>query len=378
MSKSPPLFPEASKALRARFARVLERWQAAVRESLPAAEELTLTQLRDHVPLILEQIIEALETNQPGSAERLDEISKPHGDLRFHQAFNVNELLLEYQLLRRIVLQEVAGELGRDLKSDELAAINARIDTAQRRGVVTFVNDLTGQLRASDELQSNYLSYLNHDLRGGMNGILLMVEVLKRELASDSRFAETTEDLEAMRRSVLDSVATMDRFVFAHRLGRGMQQPKFSSLNARTLIGEAISGVNHAAKERHIEFSVDVPDDCALNSDRDLLRLILQNLLSNSIRHGRREGRKVKIAARPRVGGGCHFTVTDEGPGISPDEIGNLFTSASSVKGKRGVKLGLPVSKMAADLIGATLSIESVVGTATTCHLDVPDGGIRA
>src|SRR5207302_1678139 len=113
-------FPDVAAALRARSEAVINRWQQSVREVLPAAEELTLAQVRDHVPLLVEQIIEALESDEPGPTDRLIEISKPHGEVRFHQDYNVNELLIEYHLLRRIVFEEIGEHLGREWVSDEI------------------------------------------------------------------------------------------------------------------------------------------------------------------------------------------------------------------------------------------------------------------
>jgi signal transduction histidine kinase len=209
-----------------------------------------------------------------------------------------------------------------------------------------------------------------------MNGILLMVEVLKRELAGEQRFAEATDDLEAMRRAVLDSVATMDRFVYAHRLGRGKYAPRFAPLAVKGLVKDVVSGVASAAKERLIEITVNVDEHAALESDRDMLRLILHNLLANTVKHSRRTGGKVTFSAEPRQGGGCIFTVTDDGPGIPPEQIAGLFTLAlapTGQKGRHGVRLGLPVSRMAGDLLEATLTAESVVGTGTTFRLEVPN-----
>src|SRR5436309_408717 len=76
--KNPPLdllkycaFPEMAEALRARQDRIVLRWEQMVREVLPAAEELTLTQLRDHVPALLAQMAEALESDQPAATHEL-------------------------------------------------------------------------------------------------------------------------------------------------------------------------------------------------------------------------------------------------------------------------------------------------------------------
>jgi signal transduction histidine kinase len=371
-------FPEAAEALKARAGRIVERWLNAVCIALPHAEELTLAQLRDHIPLILEQMYRVLASASAEPAKRLDEISKPHGDLRFHQNYDVNELMIEYHLLRRIVLLEIGDELKRDLGIHEVAAIGVCLDTAQRRGVVTFVDHVTGQLRSADELQSNYISYLNHDLRGGMNGILLMVEVLKRELAGDPKFAETTEDLEAMRRSVLDSVATMDRFVFAHRLGRGKHEAKFQPMSLKSVVNDVVTNLKSAASERGTELTVDIDKDCTLDSDRDLVRFILQNVVANAIKHGVRKGGRVKITAKGSNGEhACHFSVSDNGPGIAAEDLQKIWNANPGGRGKQGVKLGLPVSKLAAELIGASVRAESTVGVGTTMYFDVPARGMK-
>ncbi len=367
-------FPEIAQALRTASTRIMERWSATVAAVLPAAEDLTLSQLRDHVPGLLEQIAATLAPGQPVPTQQWDEASKPLGEIQFHEASNVNKILIEYQLLRSVILEEMAATLGRSLTPSEAVTFNGVFDTAQRGGVVNFVDHLTRQLKAADDLQTNYITYLNHDLRGGMNGILLMVEVLKRELSAEPRFAESTEDLEAMRRSVLESVATMDRFVFAHRLGRGKLQVRFNVLNVKSILVEAVQGWSHIAKERHVEISVEVSDLIRLESDRDLLRLILQNLIGNAIKHSRRGGGLAKIEAVPLAEGGCSITIRDDGPGISAVQLEHIFSSSSSSGiGKQGFKLGLPVSKMAADILGATLTVDSVPGKGTTVSLNIPD-----
>jgi signal transduction histidine kinase len=374
-------FPEIAAALRASLPRIMARWESAMRESLPAAGDPALAQLRDQLPGIVDEIADeiadALAEAPTAPAARRDENSKPPADDRFQPAYGVDDLMIAYHLLRRILPAEVAGQLGRELAADELAAIGIRVDAAQRRGVVAFVDHLGGQLRAADELQSSYISYLNHDLRGGMNGILLMVEVLKRELRAEPRFTESADDLEAMRRSILESVATMDRFVFAHRLGRRKQKARFVAIDLNALAKDVVSTLDHTARERAVIIGMDVAPGCSLESDRDLVRLILYNALSNTIKHARREGGTVTLSALSREGGGCRIAVTDDGPGIPPEQLGTLFTPSTTTTGTRHLKLGLPVSKMAADLIGATLAIDSRPGAGTTVRLELPNRGIH-
>jgi signal transduction histidine kinase len=207
-----------------------------------------------------------------------------------------------------------------------------------------------------------------------MNGILLMVEVLKRELAPDPRFGETMEDLDAMRRAVLDSVSTMDRFVFAHRLSRGKHQTKYQPFKIKPILNELVSHLAHAGRDRQVEFDVQVDDNLAASSDRDLVRLILQNLLLNTIKHAKRGGGRVRVTGEQR-GTTAVLTVTDQGPGISAEQLPSIFTLSleDPSQGKKAVKLGLPVAKQAADLIGATLKVQSSAEAGSTFTLEIPE-----
>src|SRR6185369_9535443 len=58
-------FPELGEAVRARAQTITERWQNAVEETLPQANRLTLEQLRDELPLTLDQMALALEASDP-------------------------------------------------------------------------------------------------------------------------------------------------------------------------------------------------------------------------------------------------------------------------------------------------------------------------
>lgn len=385
--QNPPLdllkyraFPEVAGALRARTERILDRWAVVVRQVLPAAEQLTYTQLRDDLPRILGQMAEALEVNQPAPTHELLDIAQPHGLVRFDQKYNINELLIEYHLLRRTVLEEVADQMGRPMEASELVGLNLGIDTAIRRGVTTFVEHQTQQLKAAAELQSRYLSFLSHDLRGGLNGALLMIEVLKREIASEPRFSETLTDLDVMRRSILDTVSTMDRFLHAERFRKGKVQVALRSVNVNALLQELVSQGSYVAAEKKIKLETDLGQSCSVMSDRDLLTMILQNLLNNAIKYTAKG--TVTLRARPAQAGdagGCRVSIADEGPGIAQERMKDLFSpfTRGETHGQGGAGLGLSIAKQAAELLGASITIESTLGAGSTFHVDVPNSTAR-
>ena len=97
--------------------------------------------------------------------------------------------------------------------------------------------------------------------------------------------------------------------------------------------------------------------------------------LTNTIKHAKRGGGAVQITVKRPDPANCVITIADQGPGISADQFNGIFTLSldAPTQGKKAVKLGLPVAKMAADLIGAKLSGQSSGAAGSTFKLEIPD-----
>ena len=365
-------FPELAAALRACTSMALERWELSVREVLPVADGLTFEQLRDDMPEVLEQMAVSLESDRSAETQELLQALPKHGVVRFHQSFSLAEMLIEYDLLRALVMEEVVTKLGRPIEAIEVVALDGALSLAGRRSVLAFVNHQSAQLKAATDAQSKYLSFLSHDLRGGLNGVLLMIEVLKRELAGEPRFAETIGDVDSMRRSLLDTVATMDRFLHAERFRKGKVQLRPGPVNLRNLLGEIAAHFNYQAKEKGLVVRAEMPAECTVTSDRELLTLILQNLLSNAVKYAERG--EIVVTVKSAEGGSCLIAVRDEGPGIEPDRLEEMFESYNrgETHGKPGMGLGLSIARQAADFLGAKLWAESAKGRGSTFFIRIP------
>lgn len=365
-------FPELAEAVRAAIQPISERFVEVVRKSFPPADELTFAQVRDDLPIVLEQMARALEADRAAPTEKLSELAPRHGEVRFHQSFNVDQLLGECQLLRPIVIERVTALLGRPLEPDEAIALHGGLDLIVRRSTAAFVMHQTAQLRAATEAQSKYLSFLSHDLRGGLNGVFLMIEVLRRELVKEPKFSESLGDLEVMRRSIFETIGTMDRFLHAERFRKGKVQVKLGRVDLGQLIAEISTQFTYLANDKKLELKVD-RQPCPSITDRELVTMILQNLLSNAIKYTSKGS--VRVSARAASdGGGCLIAVADDGQGIAEDTLTGLFGAFTrgDTHGQPGVGLGLSIARQAADVLGARLWAESKVGQGSTFFLQLP------
>lgn len=366
-------YPELAGALRGGIEPIIARWQEVVRRALPSADELTFAQLRDDMPKVLEHVAVALESDEPLAAFKLQALAPEHGAARFHQQFRLEELLIEHTIIRPIMLDEVTARLGRPMSVVEVSALMVGLDLMTRQNALSFVEHQTRQLKAANEAQSKYLSFLSHDLRGGLNGVCLMIEVLRRELSKEERFQESVEDLDMMRRSIFETIGTMDRFLHAERFRKGKVQVRPMRVNLKSLLAELSAHFAYMAKDKSVQLKFDAPTDSDLVSDKDLLTIILQNVTSNAIKYGSRA--PVELTAR-RVGNGdWRVSVADKGPGIPPEKMKDLFGpfTRGDTQGQPGVGLGLSIARQAADLLGARLWAESPSdnGKGTTFHLDL-------
>jgi signal transduction histidine kinase len=363
--------PDLAKVLRARKEIILARWQKAVLHCLPDADALTLEGLRDGLPDALEDLAATLDDPSNYPLRDLLRESQSHGVCRFHQSFNLNELLIEYAALRGILIEELLLQLHRPIEPEEMAALDAGLDELMRRGVIAFVNHQKRQIQSAAEAQSKYLAFLSHDMRGALNGILLMVEVLSRELGDQRQFADSIGDLEIMRRSIMETVGTMDRFLQAERLRKGKVSLKVTRINLKRFIEDLADQFALQAAGKGLRIVVEAAGVCDVNSDREMILLVLQNLIANAIKYAEKGTIHLRVKSEVE---GCIISVIDEGPGIEPDRLTKLFEpfERGETFGKSGAGLGLTIAHHAAEQLGATIRVESTPGIGSAFHLEIP------
>src|SRR5205814_6442126 len=159
------------------------------------------------------------------------------------------------------------------------------IDVALRRAAVAFTAHQARELTSEAEATAKYLSFLSHDIRGSLNAVLLMAEVLRRALAKEPRFADSVSDLDMMRRSMLETVATMDRFLNAERLRRGQMPVSMTTIDLEEFLTNIAKSHSYQAREQGVKLEVQASPDATAVTDHDILQLIVQNLLSNAIKY---------------------------------------------------------------------------------------------
>jgi signal transduction histidine kinase len=356
--------PKLAAALRSRMQAIIERWTRAVEEHLPDADPLTSGQVRDSIPKVLEKIALALESARPEMTDVLEEVGTAHGVARFQQHYDIDEMMIEYRLLRRIIFDELNDAAGDQLRFVDAIPVNMGVDTASHRGVTSYVRYLTEQLRANASAESKYLSFLSHDLRNNLNTVTLTLESLSQQLMTSPEHADAVEEIERLRRSVFITIDGMNRLLQAERLRTQAVTLKLGPVDLHRLAAHLLSQVEQTASEKGLRLENAVPPQTAAHSDRDLLTLVLQNLLGNAIKYSSKGVVRLEVHNDPQ---GWKVAVRDQGPGIAPDKVQQLFNAFTrgETHGQAGMGLGLTIASHAARLLGTELTVESQVGQGT-------------
>jgi len=224
------------------------------------------------------------------------------------------------------------------------------------------------ELQVAQEAQARYMSFLSHDLRGSLNGLVLMVEVLKREI--EGKAASTDEvlaDLAMMKRALVDTVAMMERHVMADRLRRGVLEMKRQPVKLAEVVEEAILKAYPAARVRP-NLQINVPAEADVDADRDLIKAAVVELVDNLARHcGQCHAR---ISAR-KFGGAWMLEVADDGPGIAAQRLDQFLDPAKRAQLKeRG--LGLNLVQLIARFLGGRLEVRTDDGDGSVFQLWIP------
>jgi signal transduction histidine kinase len=123
-----------------------------------------------------------------------------------------------------------------------------------------------------------------------------------------------------------------------------------------------------------LQFESSVAEVPKLNVDGTRLELVVSNLLSNALRYSP-PGGKVKFNLTVE-GKNLHISVSDTGPGLSPEQLEKLFQRFARGQGNResleGAGLSLYVSKAIISAHGGRIWAQSALGEGTTMHITLP------
>jgi signal transduction histidine kinase len=360
--------PKLAEALLERKDRVVSRWNQLVKDHLPDADALTTAQVRNSIPVILDRMAAALEASNPRPTDELMEVTKMHGEVRFHESYNVKELIVEYRILRRVLVEEVDVAYSGTVSTREWIALDIAVDIALQQAVISFLEHQKTQLESSAEAQAKFLAFLSHDMRNSLNTIMLTMQWVEQSVQPFAELREEAESLRSSRKSAEDTISSMERLLQAERLRKGVEARR-ERIEVGKVAQAVVANCRASAEAKKLGLAVVAPATAEIQSDAGLLRVILENIIGNAIKYS--DHGTITVAVKmidDARGPGCELSISDEGAGIKPEQLATLFDAfkRGDTHGQPGVGLGLFIASQAARILGAQLGVRSTVGKGTT------------
>ena len=219
--------------------------------------------------------------------------------------------------------------------------------------------------RANDA-KSRFLAAIGHDLLQPLHAAHLFVDALMQRVREPESRRLTRQVAGA-----LDSTnVLLSDLLDMSRLEAGGLVPEIRAFPLSDVFGPLRSEGQALAEEQGLQLDF-VPTRAWVRSDPQLLRRVLQNFLSNALRHTL-QGRVV-VGVR-RVGGQLRIEVHDTGPGISEAQRGLIFEEFRRGEHARGqgLGLGLSIARGIASVLQMPIGLRSRTGRGSVFHVDVP------
>jgi signal transduction histidine kinase len=220
--------------------------------------------------------------------------------------------------------------------------------------------------------QSDWISEIVHEIRTPLTAILSYADLLLRpdlDEAMREKFAIIIRQ-EAER---LNEQA--NQFLDLARLESGREMMAQEILHLPTVVALSTNVMRPLAKEKERHLSVEMPDDLPKTlGDSKHIHQALLNLISNAIKYSD-PGDTVKVKGWTE-NGEIIMAVSDSGPGIPEDQIGNLFKKFSRLsiheQKAQGSGLGLVITRQIVEAHQGRIWVESEVGQGTTFYFSLP------
>ncbi|MGI6109164.1 MAG: sensor histidine kinase [Eubacteriaceae bacterium] len=213
------------------------------------------------------------------------------------------------------------------------------------------------ELAAQERYRGTLLRSISHDLRTPLSGIMGTAEMIAE--MSDPEDPRT-EMAQGIWKDADWLHTLVENILNLTRLEDGRLALNKEPEAAEEIIGSAIAHIEKRAPDRDI--TADFPDELLLvPMDGKLIVQVLINLMDNAVKHTT-PGQEIRVAA-VRKGNNAEFSVSDEGSGISDDDLPKIFdmfytTAAGLNDVNRGVGLGLPICSEIVKAHGGTIRAE--------------------
>ncbi len=248
---------------------------------------------------------------------------------------------------------------------------------AERMTLVSLV-DIHEQ-KELERIKTEFLSLASHQLRAPLANLKWYIDFLLTRRAQELTESVKTYLLQMFKRNeeMIDLVNTL---LNLSRVEMGRLSVEVRECDIVPVLQSILEELAPVFHEKAITITTDIPESLALTTDAKLVRIVIQNLLTNAARYTPSQG-TVTLRAE-KLENRVTFAVSDTGIGIPSEEQGRIFTKMYRASNAQQVEvngngIGLYMCKAFAEALGGGISFTSLEGKGTTFTVVLPAQTMR-
>jgi signal transduction histidine kinase/CheY-like chemotaxis protein/ligand-binding sensor domain-containing protein/protocatechuate 3,4-dioxygenase beta subunit len=285
--------------------------------------------------------------------------------------------------------QERESRLAIEAKALALAESNRQLDMARKSA-----EEARQAADEASQAKSQFLASMSHELRTPLTAIIGFSELLQAGAEADDR-KEDVEDITRIHDSAIHLLGLINGILDLSKVEAGKMTLYLEEFQVSQMIQEVVATVQPLLTKNGNRLEVVCPSDIGrMRADLTKLRQVLFNLLSNANKFTEKGTVRLQVGvaeiggqeAKPKTQKAdfvthhsslITFSVSDTGIGMTPEQLGRLFEAfsqadASTSKKYGGTGLGLAISRKFCELMGGSLSVESIAGKGSTFTVTLP------
>lgn len=265
--------------------------------------------------------------------------------------------LLCFLLARHIAhpIRQLQSAASRIAEGD--FSVRATPALAQRNDEITDLardfDAMADRIQSLLQKQQELLGDISHELRSPLTRLTVSLELARRGDAT--AFDRIDSDLRRLG-GLIDQILTLTR------LQAQVDRSTLIPVSLRTILEGVVEDARLEGQNENKSVLLDVPADCRIKCDPNLLRSCVENVVRNALRYTRPD---TPVEVHVSVGGSngapaAEIRIDDQGPGVPPEALPRLFEPFFRVSGARdrstgGTGLGLAISQKVVRLYGGSI-----------------------
>jgi signal transduction histidine kinase len=255
----------------------------------------------------------------------------------------------------------------------EQARVLAALLPLERKNTDRYL--LSERTRSDESLASrdDFLAMVSHDLRNLLSGIVLDATLVAERAPQSAEGRGVVDRMERIQRYAARMNRLIGDLVDVVSIDAGRLAVHKAPCDAAALLVEAVDAFAAAAEDAGIALELEAPDGAMdADFDHDRMLQVLANLIANALKFTPRGGRVVLRGER--AADAIRLTVTDVGKGVPAHLLEHVFERFGQAddRDRRGLGLGLYISRSLVEAHGGRIWAESEPGEGSSFHVTLP------